>query len=41
MSLRFWENTTKLSLEGTTFLRKRGNLEKMEDYDVIKIFGFH
>jgi hypothetical protein len=37
--LLFGENTTRLSLEATTFLNKRGTLEKMENYNVIRIFG--
>jgi hypothetical protein len=37
--LLFGENTTRLSLEATTFLSKRGTLEKMENYNVIRIFG--
>ena len=37
--LLFGENTTRLSLEAMAFLNKRGTLEKMENYNVIRIFG--
>jgi hypothetical protein len=36
--LLFGEDTSQLSLEATTFLKGRGVLEKMEDYNVIRVF---
>jgi hypothetical protein len=36
--LLFGEDTSRLSLEATTFLKGKGVLEKMEDYNVIRVF---
>jgi len=35
----FWEDTAWLSLEATTFLKGKGVLEKMKDYNVIEFFS--
>jgi hypothetical protein len=39
--LLFGEDTLWLSLEATTFLKGRGVLEKMEDYNVIRVFFYY
>jgi hypothetical protein len=36
--LLFGEDTSQLSLETMDFLKGKGVLEKMEDYNVIKVF---
>jgi len=37
----FGENTSRLSLEVSTFLNKRGTIEKMENYNVVRIYCSH
>jgi hypothetical protein len=36
--LIFRVNTSRLSLEASTFLDKKGNIEKMEHYSVVRIY---
>jgi hypothetical protein len=38
--LLFGKDTPKISAKETKFLDKKGTLEKMENYNVIRIFNF-
>jgi hypothetical protein len=39
--LLFGEDTSRISLEASYFLNGKGILEKMDDYNIIKVFGSH
>jgi hypothetical protein len=39
--LLFGEDTSRLSLEASTFLNKKGIMEKMDNYNIIRIFCSH
>jgi len=39
--LLFWEDTFRISLEESSFLDKKGTLEIMDNYNIIRIFCSH